>query len=90
MGVSRVSFASAEETREVTGMMLGGVTALALPQGLPVYADMRLLDMDYIILSSLGMAWDEIAFLAGESRWSCPAVARAPLQGVSVRRQYFS
>ena len=52
MGVSRASFASAEETREVTGMMIGGVTALALPEGLPVYADVRLLEMDYIILGA--------------------------------------
>ena len=52
MGVSRVSFASAEETREVTGMMIGGVTALALPEGLPIYADVRLLEMDYIILGA--------------------------------------
>ena len=52
MGVSRASFASAEQTREVTGMMIGGVTALALPEGLPVYADVRLLEMDYIILGA--------------------------------------
>ena len=32
MGVSRASFASAEETREVTGMIIGGVTALTLPR----------------------------------------------------------
>ena len=52
MGVSRASFASAEETRQVTGMMIGGVTALALPEGLPVYADVRLLEMDYIVLGA--------------------------------------
>ncbi len=52
MGVSRASFASPEETREVTGMMIGGVTALALPEGLPIYADARLLEMDYIILGA--------------------------------------
>jgi len=52
MGVSRASFASAEETQEVTGMMIGGVTALALPEGLPIYADVRLLEMDYIILGA--------------------------------------
>ena len=52
MGVSRASFATADETREVTGMMIGGVTALALPEGLPVYADVRLLEMDYIILGA--------------------------------------
>ena len=48
MGVSPASFASAEETREVTGMMIGGVTALALPEGLRVYADVRLMEMDYV------------------------------------------
>ena len=52
MGVSRASFASAEQTREVTGMMIGGVTALALPEGLPIYADVRLLEMDYVILGA--------------------------------------
>ena len=52
MGVSRASFASAAETRELTGMMIGGVTALALPSGLPIYADQRLLEMDYIILGA--------------------------------------
>ena len=52
MGVSRASFASAEVTREVTGMMIGGVTALALPEDLPIYADVRLLEMDYVILGA--------------------------------------
>ena len=52
MAVSRASFATAEETREVTGMMIGGVTALALPEGLSIYADARLLEMDYIILGA--------------------------------------
>ena len=52
MGVSRASFAPADVTREVTGMMIGGVTALALPEGLPVYADVRLLEMDYVILGA--------------------------------------
>ena len=36
----------------MTRMMIGGVTALALPQGLPIYADVRLLEMDYIILGA--------------------------------------
>ncbi len=52
MGASRASFASAEETREITGMMIGGVTALALPEGMPIYADARLLEMEYIILGA--------------------------------------
>ena len=71
MGASRASFASAEETNEVTGMMIGGVTALALPEGLPIYADVRLLEMDYIILGAgsrsgkLKMAPQELEKLPG-------------------------
>ena len=71
MGVSRASFASAEETRELTGMMIGGVTALALPTGLPIYADVRLLEMDYIIVGAgsrsgkLKMAPQELEKLPG-------------------------
>ena len=52
MGVSRASFASAEETMELTGMMIGGVTAFALPPDLPVYADPNLQTQEYIILGS--------------------------------------
>ena len=52
MGVSRASFATPEETQELTGMMIGGVTAMALPDDLAIYADQRLLEMDYIILGA--------------------------------------
>src|SRR5262249_1232493 len=34
MGVSRLSFATAEETMALTGMMIGGVTVFALPEGM--------------------------------------------------------
>ena len=46
----RVSFASADETREVTGMELGGVTPLALPSNLAVWIDQQVLSADSIIL----------------------------------------
>src|SRR5262249_38055628 len=52
MGVSRLSFASAEETREVTGMMIGGVTPLALPESIPIYVDDTLMPLDYVVLGS--------------------------------------
>ena len=52
MGVSRASFASSEETMELTGMMIGGVTAFALPPDLPVYADPNLRSQEYVILGS--------------------------------------
>jgi prolyl-tRNA editing enzyme YbaK/EbsC (Cys-tRNA(Pro) deacylase) len=50
MGASRISFASAEETRALTGMMLGGVTVLALPPEMPIYVDETLMDLPWIIL----------------------------------------
>jgi prolyl-tRNA editing enzyme YbaK/EbsC (Cys-tRNA(Pro) deacylase) len=50
MGVSRLSFATAEETRALTGMMIGGVTVFALPADMPVYVDARVMAPDWIIL----------------------------------------
>jgi len=50
MGVARLSFASAEETMALTGMMIGGVTLFALPPTLPVYVDEPLLALDYVIV----------------------------------------
>ena len=50
MGVSRLSFATAEETMALTGMMIGGVTVFALPEGLPLYVDEALMSCPYVIL----------------------------------------
>ena len=52
MGVSRLSFASAEETETLTGMTVGGVTPFALPQDLQVYADEKVLSLECVILGS--------------------------------------
>ena len=50
MGVSRVSFASADETKALTGMMIGGVTVFALPADLPIYVDDKLMSLDWLIV----------------------------------------
>ena len=50
MAAGKLSFAPAEETVELTGMPIGGVTPLALPADLPIYADATLLDCEYVIL----------------------------------------
>jgi prolyl-tRNA editing enzyme YbaK/EbsC (Cys-tRNA(Pro) deacylase) len=50
MGVKKCSFASAEETRALTGMEIGGVTALGLPASLPLWVDSKVMQPDYIIL----------------------------------------
>jgi prolyl-tRNA editing enzyme YbaK/EbsC (Cys-tRNA(Pro) deacylase) len=54
MNVSRVSFASAEETRDLTGMVIGGVTVFALPEDLPIYVDERVMAPDWIIVGGGG------------------------------------
>ena len=50
LGARKVSFASAEETREMTGMEIGGVTPLALPDGLPIWIDAAVMDCEYVVL----------------------------------------
>jgi prolyl-tRNA editing enzyme YbaK/EbsC (Cys-tRNA(Pro) deacylase) len=50
MGVSKVSFASADETQALTGMMIGGVTLFALPPDLPIYVDDRVMACEWIIV----------------------------------------
>ena len=46
----RVSFASADETRAMTGMEIGGVTPICLPEDLPVWIDQRVMAAHYVIL----------------------------------------
>ena len=52
LGTSKVSFASAEETMALTGMMIGGVTVFALPADLPIYVDDKLMEREWVILGS--------------------------------------
>lgn len=52
MGNARLSFASADETRVLTGMMIGGVTVFALPPDLPIYVDDKVMVPDWVILGS--------------------------------------
>ena len=50
LAAGKVSFASAEETAALTGMEIGGVTALALPAELPLWVDAAVMDRPRIIL----------------------------------------
>lgn len=50
MHVKRLSFASAEETVAVTGMMVGGVTPFGLPGEIPIYVDRAVMDRPHIVL----------------------------------------
>ena len=49
-GVKKASFASADETRQITGMEIGGVTPYGLPTGLPIWIDSRIMDVDQVIV----------------------------------------
>lgn len=50
LGARKVSFAGPDETRERTGMEIGGVTALALPPDLPLWIDGDVMRRDFVIL----------------------------------------
>ena len=50
MEVSRLSFANAEATINLTGMMIGGVTAFGLPNDLSVYVDSKVMATPRLIL----------------------------------------
>lgn len=52
MGVAKLSFASADDTKALTGMMIGGVTVFALPADLAIYVDEKLLKLEWLILGS--------------------------------------
>ena len=50
LGVRKASFASAEETRALTGMSIGGVTPLSLDAGLPLWVDDRVMAREAVVL----------------------------------------
>lgn len=52
MGVRKLSFASREQTIDLTGMEIGGVTPFALPENLPIYIDQNIMELEYVILGS--------------------------------------
>ena len=52
LGVRKVSFAAAEQTRELTGQEIGGVTIFGLPPGLPVWLDSRIMSCDTVIVGA--------------------------------------
>jgi prolyl-tRNA editing enzyme YbaK/EbsC (Cys-tRNA(Pro) deacylase) len=50
LGTRKASFATAEETRALTGMAIGGVTAIGLPAGMPVWVDAAVTGRPQIVL----------------------------------------
>jgi prolyl-tRNA editing enzyme YbaK/EbsC (Cys-tRNA(Pro) deacylase) len=50
LGTRKASFAPADATRELTGMEIGGVTPFALPDGVPLWIDARVMDRPRIVV----------------------------------------
>ncbi|TAJ99951.1 MAG: hypothetical protein EPO36_10240 [Chloroflexota bacterium] len=57
----KASFASPDETRELTGHEIGGVTAFGLPSGLPLLIDAAVMDRPRIVLGGGSRSWKVIA-----------------------------
>jgi len=66
VGVKRLSFASGEETAELTGMLIGGVTIPGLPPDVRIFIDERVMERPRIIIgggnrsSKIRIAPDEL------------------------------
>ncbi len=82
IGIKRLSFASAEETKEISGQLIGGVTVFGLPDSVPLYIDERVMERDYIIVGG-GNRSTKIK-LAPEHLMKLP---RATVAGIAVPRQ---
>jgi prolyl-tRNA editing enzyme YbaK/EbsC (Cys-tRNA(Pro) deacylase) len=50
LGTRKASFASADETAEITGMLIGGVTPFGLPPDLPVYVDAAVMTRPEVVV----------------------------------------
>ena len=61
LGTRKASFASADETRTMTGMEIGGVTPFGLPAGLPIWVDAAVMARPRIVLGGGSRSWKVIA-----------------------------
>jgi prolyl-tRNA editing enzyme YbaK/EbsC (Cys-tRNA(Pro) deacylase) len=50
LGTKKASFASGEDTKALTGMLIGGVTAFGLPDGLPLWVDAAVMTRERVVL----------------------------------------
>jgi len=58
---AKSSFASAEETRTLTGHEIGGVTAFGLPAGMPLWVDAAVMERERIVLGGGSRSWKVLA-----------------------------
>ena len=61
LGTRKASFASPDETRELTGHAIGGVTVFGLPGGLPLWVDAAVVARQRIVLGGGSRSWKVLA-----------------------------
>ena len=61
LGTRKASFASADETRALTGMEIGGVTPFGLPPDLPIWVDAAVMARPRIVLGGGTRSWKVIS-----------------------------
>jgi prolyl-tRNA editing enzyme YbaK/EbsC (Cys-tRNA(Pro) deacylase) len=61
LGTRKASFAAADETQELTGMAIGGVTPFGLPPHVPVWVDAAVMARPRIVLGGGSRSWKVIA-----------------------------
>ena len=61
LGTRKASFAGPDETRELTGMEIGGVTPFGLPDGLPIWIDADVMARSRLILGGGSRSWKVIS-----------------------------
>jgi prolyl-tRNA editing enzyme YbaK/EbsC (Cys-tRNA(Pro) deacylase) len=61
LGTRKASFAPAEDTRQLTGMEIGGVTVFGLPEDLPIWIDARVMSRDRVVLGGGSRSFKVIA-----------------------------
>ena len=54
LGARKASFASADQTMELTGMQIGGVTPFGTSSALPLWIDSRVMARDQLIIGGGG------------------------------------
>jgi prolyl-tRNA editing enzyme YbaK/EbsC (Cys-tRNA(Pro) deacylase) len=74
LGVKKVSFAPADVTAAVTGMLMGGVTPFGLPHDLPIWIDRAVMDRRRIVVGGGSRAMKLVV----------PPAAVAALDGAEV------
>ena len=74
LGTRKASFAPAEETAALTGMVMGGVTVFGLPPELPIWVDARVMSRERIVLGGGSRSWKVVG---------APAILQA-LPGMTV------